>query len=174
MCSSDLEGHVVDPGAERHIVDKLRRPIGSDRDQRAEQDLDPQPDEFPLRGGDQCQEPVDALRRFGNEESPRLVGECEGDRSSRSTSIDSERTECDHAARSHRLELSFRFTRAAGETQLRGGAVSTLQRLDLGAECTRCSVERRLRRDEIRRGATRRSIPLAYRSEVEEIGRAHV
>ena len=88
------------------------RLIGTDRDQRAEEILDAESDEFSPGTRDQCQEPMHNVRIFGNEECAAFIGNRECDRSARTTPIDAVPSEREDAISRKGAEALLRLTHA--------------------------------------------------------------
>ena len=111
------------------------RLIGADRDQRAEEILDAEANELSTGTCDQCQKPMHNVRIFGNEECAAFIGDRECDRSARATPIDAVPTERESAAVREGAEALLCLAHAVEVQCPCGGEISTLQRLNLRAEC---------------------------------------
>jgi hypothetical protein len=109
--------------------------IGTDRDQRAEEILDAKPNELSARTRNQCQKPVHNVRIFGNEECADFIGNRECDRSTRTTPIDAVPPERKGTISCKRAKTLLCLAHAVEVQCPCGGEISTLQRLDLRAEC---------------------------------------
>ena len=111
------------------------RLIGTDRDQRAEEIFDAEANELSARTRDQCQKPMHNVRIFGNEECAALIGDRQCDRSARTTSIDAVPPEREGATAREGAEALLCLAHAVEVQCPCGGEISTLQCLNLRAEC---------------------------------------
>ena len=111
------------------------RLIGTDRDQRTEEIFDSESNELSARTCNQCQQPMHNVRVFGNEECAAFIGDRECDRPARTTPIDAVPTEREGAAARKGAEALLCLAHAVEVQCPCSGEISTLQRLNLRAEC---------------------------------------